>query len=146
MTIRHAVIGDIPQMHSVRMGVVENQLTKPLSIEPHHYRSLLGSGRGWVCELDERIVGFAIADLEHSSIWALFVRPDYEGRGIGRRLHDAAIEWLFANGATRIWLTTDPNTRAEHFYRSAHWAYVGRQPNGESRYEMTADQFAERST
>lgn len=146
MKIRNAVDGDILQMHNVRMSVVENRLTNPLSIEPHHYESLLSSGRGWVCEVDERIVGFAIADPANCSIWALFVHPDCEGRGIGRELHDIAIQWLFGNGAARIWLTTDPNTRAERFYKAAHWQYVGRQANGEARYEMTADQFAKRST
>ena len=142
MDIRCAVDGDIPQMHRVRMAVRENQLANPTSVQPHHYQAMLRSGRGWVCECDERIVAFAIADLLRCSIWALFVEPGYEGRGIGRQLHDAMMEWLFAEGATRVSLTTDPDTRAEHFYRSAGWQYVGRQENGEARYETTTERWS----
>jgi len=30
-------------------------------------------GKGWVCEIKNRIVGFAIADLQDNNIWALFI-------------------------------------------------------------------------
>jgi hypothetical protein len=30
-------------------------------------------GRGWVCEIDGQVVGFAIADLVDNNIWALFI-------------------------------------------------------------------------
>ena len=89
-------------------------------MQPHHYRPLLGGeGRGWVAELDGGIAGFAVADLARGNVWALFVDPDFEGRGVGRRLHDAMMEWCFASGAERVWLSTDPGTRAEAFYRAA---------------------------
>jgi hypothetical protein len=39
-------------------------------------------GKGWVCEIDEKIVGFSIADLIGNNIWALFVMPGYDKRGI----------------------------------------------------------------
>ena len=44
-------------------------------------------GKGWVSEIDNVIVGFAIADLKDNSIWALFIQPEYEGKGIGKELH-----------------------------------------------------------
>jgi GNAT superfamily N-acetyltransferase len=137
-SLRLAKVDDIPQMHRVRMMVWENRLTDPRRVQPHDYQQKLISGRGWVCEVDERIVGFGIADLAAGSVWALFVDPAFEGRGIGRKLHDAMVAWLFASGATKIWLTTDPGTRAEQFYVSAGWARVGDGINGEVRYELEA--------
>jgi len=34
-------------------------------------------GKGWVCEIDNKIVGFAIADLKENNIWALFLDPKF---------------------------------------------------------------------
>lgn len=143
MTIRVAVEADIPAMHRVRTSVRENALRDPESISREDYRRMLSrEGRGWVCEADGRIVGMAVADLSRRNVWALFVEPAYEGRGIGRRLHDAMLDWLFDAGATHVWLSTDPGTRAERFYARAGWQYAGPEPNGEARYELTQDRRA----
>lgn len=142
MNIRVAIEGDIPEMHRVRMSVRENTLSDASRIRIEHYRDMLNEhGRGWVCEVGNRIVGIAVADLDRMNLWALFVHPDYERRAIGRRLHEAALDWLFHSGATILWLSTDPNTRAERFYVTAHWHYTGRQPDGEARYEMTRERW-----
>jgi GNAT superfamily N-acetyltransferase len=81
------------------------------------------------------IAGFAVADLVRRNVWALFVDPQAEGRGIGRRLHDAMMDWFAAQGVERVWLSTDPGTRAEAFYRAADWQAAG-EYRGEARYEM----------
>jgi GNAT superfamily N-acetyltransferase len=143
-TVRIAIDDDIPLMHRIRMSVRENQLSDPSRVRLRDYHSLLRSGRGWVCEVDGTIVGFAIADLASYSVWALFVEPLYERRGIGRQLHDAMVEWLFASGAPRIALTTDPHTRAERFYEAAGWQRVGQEPNGETCYHLVRERFATR--
>ena len=52
-------------------------------------------GKGWVCEIDNQIVGFSIADLKENNIWALFVHPNYDKQGIGRHLHDLMLNWYF---------------------------------------------------
>ena len=135
--IRLAIDDDIGQLQRIRASVRENRLSDPALVQDHHVRAMLRSGRGWVCEVDGRVVGFSIADLEAASIWALFVDPACERQGIGRRLHDAAVGWLFASGVPRISLTTDPNTRAERFYRAAGWRFVGPAGKGEVRYELT---------
>ena len=136
MMIRLAIDDDIGEIQRIRASVRENRLSAPGSVQDHHVRAMLRSGRGWVCEIDGRVVGFTIADREGASIWALFVDPAFERQGIGRRLHDASVEWLFAAGVARIALTTDPGTRAERFYQSAGWQYVGPAEKGEVRYEL----------
>jgi GNAT superfamily N-acetyltransferase len=136
--IRVAAEADIAEMHHIRLKVRENPLTKPGLVQPEHYRAMLSErGRGWVAESAGRIVGFAIGDRIDSNIWALFVDPDFEGRGVGRRLHDTMLDWLFAEGAEHLWLGTAPGTRAERFYLSAHWRYARPEPSGEARYEIS---------
>ena len=84
-----------------------------------------------MCEVGERIVGFAYADRARSSIWALFVEPDFEGRGIGRELLRLATDWLFSLGNDVVVLSTDPGTRAEAFYRALGWRLQGTTSDGE---------------
>lgn len=135
---RRATTADIPAMHRVRMSVRENILSNPNSIGHHDYQQMLEQrGQGWVCEIDGAIVGFAVVDVSEQNVWALFVQPEYEGRGIGRTLHDAMLEWYFGTGATFIWLSTDPGTRAEQFYQRAGWSFTGMLPDSEARYERT---------
>jgi GNAT superfamily N-acetyltransferase len=97
---------------------------------------LLNRGKGWVCEIDGRIVGFAIVDLAEHNVWALFIEPSFEGRGIGKKLHDKMLAWYFTQTDSTLWLGTAPNTRAEKFYRMAGWQEVGIHGKGEIKFEM----------
>ena len=144
LKIRTASEADVPEMHRIRLSVRENRLPDPSLVQPDDYLPMLTSrGRGWVAELDGTIAGFAVADRTRANIWALFVEPACEARGVGRALHDAMMDWIFGAGVERVWLSTDPGTRAERFYRSAGWRYVGDQ-HGEARYELSADEWAAR--
>ena len=78
-------------------------------------------GKGWICEIENRLVGFAIADLQDNNIWALFIDPAFERQGIGKLLHDKMLNWHFNQNKLSVWLGTDPGTRAEMFYRKAGW-------------------------
>lgn len=134
--VRVATEADIPAMHRIRLAVRENRLADPSMVQPDDYLPLLGrDGRGWVAEVDGAIAGFAVADLVRRNVWALFVDPEAERHGVGRRLHDVMMDWFAAQGVERVWLSTDPGTRAEAFYRAAGWEYAGDQ-RGEARYEM----------
>ena len=86
-------------------------------------------------ESDSEVVAFAIANATNGNIWALFVHPDHEGRGHGRALHDTMVDWLRAQGLKRVWLTTEPDTRAQSFYEAAGCQLVGSTDHGELRYE-----------
>ena len=69
---------------------------------------------------DGVIVGFSIAN-RSGLVWALFVRPGWEGRGIATRLLALCIDWLRAIGVAEAFLDTGPGTRAEGFYRHQGW-------------------------
>lgn len=143
--IRVAADADVDAMQRIRLAVRENRLADPAMVQPHHVAEKIGrEGRGWVAEAGGRIVGFAIGDQTRRNVWALFVDPDFEGRGIGRRLHDAMMDWFFAAGQERVWLSTDPGTRAEAFYRAAGWQRAG-EYRGEARYEMGPEQWLARA-
>jgi GNAT superfamily N-acetyltransferase len=136
MVIRPAQLSDFSEMHRVRMSVNENRLSDPEKVQPHHYREMLRAGGGWVCEIDGVMVAFAIPDAQQGAIWALFVDPAHERRGIGRRLLAIMVDWLFETGHRSLWLTTDPNTRASRFYEAAGWQHTGTTADGEIRYEL----------
>lgn len=136
---RRATVGDIEGMCRVRMAVLENRVSEPAMVTPAMYREMLQEkGAGWVCEAEGEVVGFAIVDLSRSNIWALFVDPLYEKKGIGRQLHDLMVAWSFAAGQSKLWLSTDPGTRAEVFYRKAGWVETGIEQNGEIRFELNS--------
>jgi GNAT superfamily N-acetyltransferase len=123
-------------MHRVRMSVRENRLVSMQLTDADYIEAIESRGRGWVVELDGTIVAFAIGDAVDASIWALFVEPGFEGRGFGRQLHDEMVAWLWQQGHERLWLTTDPGTRAQRFYAAAGWRIVGPGTHGEVRLEL----------
>lgn len=141
LMIRIACEADVPEMHRIRLDVRENRLVDPSAIRAGDYLPMITArGRGWVAEVDGKIVGFAVADRARARIWALFVDSSHEGRGVGKALHDSMMTWLFGEGADRVWLGTDPGTRAERFYRSAGWQYLGIH-HGEAKFEFTREQW-----
>jgi len=143
MNFREALVEDIPQIQIVRNAVRENTLSNPGLVTDKDCEDFITQrGKGWVCELENRIVGFAIADLQGNNIWALFIQPGFEGKGIGRKLHDDMLEWYFTKTKSTVWLGTAPDTRAERFYRKAGWKQTGIRPNGEIKFEMTADNWS----
>jgi GNAT superfamily N-acetyltransferase len=136
--LRQATRDDIPAMHRVRLAVRENRLTSSAIREAHYLPAIEVTGRGWVVEVDGAIVAFAIGNAQTGNIWALFVDPDHERRGYGRRLHDVMVEWLFSRGLETLWLTTGPNTRAQGFYEAAGWQRTGMVTGGDVRYELSS--------
>ncbi|WP_228457890.1 GNAT family N-acetyltransferase [Chryseobacterium candidae] len=136
--IREAKPEDIPQIQRVRNSVKENTLSDPgLVTDEDCSEFLFQRGKGWVCEIEDEIVGFSIADLKGNNIWALFVHPDFENRGIGRKLHDIMLDWYFEQNKDSVWLGTSPGTRAEIFYRKSGWKEMGIHGKGEIKFEIT---------
>ena len=137
MIIREALVSDIQQIQVVRNAVKENMLSNPALVTDADCEEFMTlRGKGWVCEIDGLIVGFSIADLKENNIWALFVHPDFDKRGIGRKLHDVMLNWYFTQTKETVWLGTAPGTRAETFYHKSGWKEVGMYGK-ETKFEMS---------
>jgi GNAT superfamily N-acetyltransferase len=135
MKIRPAAASDIDAMHALRLRVAENRLSDPRQVTEDSYLPYLAQSGAWIAETEDGPAGFAILDVEGCSVWALFVAPEAEGRGIGRALHARMIEGAMAHGLGRLSLNTAPGTRAERFYTEAGWIKTGRTGTGELSFE-----------
>ncbi len=146
MSIRIATVADIRQMQVVRHSVKENMLSDAALVTDRDCEIYLTErGRGWVAEEGGRIVGFSIIDLVDHNVWALFLDPRFERRGIGRSLHDMMLDWYFEQTRETVWLGTEPTTRAEQFYRKAGWKEIGMHGKGEIKFSMSFEDWTARS-
>ncbi len=143
MIFREAAIADIKQIQVVRNAVTENTLSDPNLVPDEDVEEyLFNRGKGWVCEIDNTVVGFSIVDLKDKNIWALFVHPDHAGKGIGKKLHNMMLDWYFDQTKETVWLVTSPKTKAEKFYRMQGWKEAGIHGKGEIKFEMDWDNWA----
>lgn len=125
---REITEADIPDLFVVRVQTHENRLTREelaaLGITEESVREKMkGSFRGWLCEANGRMTGFAMGDRATGELWVIAVLPEYLGRGIGSALLRRVEGWLGACGCRQAWLTTDvdPALRAYTFYRQQGW-------------------------
>lgn len=139
---REATEADVAQIQLVRNSVKENILSNPDLVTDKHCLDFIKTrGKGWVCEINNQVVGFSIVDLQERNVWALFILPKYENCGIGKNLQKLMLDWYFTQTSDTVWLGTDPNTRAEGFYRKSGWKEIGSHPNGELLFEMTPENW-----
>ncbi len=147
MIFREAEIRDIPQIQIVRNSVKENTLSNPNLVTDEDCKEFITvRGKGWVCEVKDEVVGFAIADLMQNNIWALFIKSNFERMGIGQKLHNMMLHWYFSKTHKKVWLGTAFNTRAEQFYRKAGWKEVGTHGTKEIKFEMTFEDWQKSCT
>ncbi|MBI4625707.1 MAG: GNAT family N-acetyltransferase [Verrucomicrobia bacterium] len=144
-TTREIELRDITELFRVRSATDENRLTREelaaLGItESSVKEKLLGTWKGWLCEENGTVVGFAIGDKSSGEMWVIAVLPSHIRQGIGGRLLTTVESWLFAAGCSEIWLTTDIDVqlRAYSFYRNRGWTdwkiekgnrYMKKRPN-----------------
>lgn len=144
MIYREATISDIPQIQVVRNSVKENMLSDPSLVSDNDCKEYMTKrGKAWVTSIDTKIVGFCFIDLVGSNVWALFILPEYENQGIGKRLHKIMMDWYFENSSQKIWLSTDPGSRAVKFYRMQGWKEVGWYGK-EVKFEMEKEDWVSR--
>jgi len=122
---------DVAAMMAIRGGARENRLVSVSIDEADYVRAMTVDGRAWVCEVAGEVVGFCCGRVTQGDVWALFVREEFEGRGIGSTLLALVEDWLFAQGLASIWLATAPGTRAEALYRRRGWTVRGVKASGE---------------
>ena len=141
---RLATLADIPALFEVRTSVQENHLDlaqlAERGVTPASTASMLADSQVRVSVVEEErtgVVAFSMADARTGSLFALFVRPEAQGRGYGRALLAAAEAWLFGEGWETIWLQTaeESHFRAHSLYRRAGWTPAGPADHGDVRYE-----------
>ncbi|MDJ0694441.1 GNAT family N-acetyltransferase [Mastigocoleus sp. MO_188.B34] len=143
MNIRKAQIEDVETMFEIRTSVTENHQSREeiaeLGITPETVTQMLQTDCcAWVADIDDKPIGFSIANATEKTILGLFVLPSFEGRGAGKAVLQKAEEWLFSQDIDEIWLLTgnDPNLRAYGFYLHLGWKPVGVIKDGEMEGEM----------
>ena len=130
--IRLAIPSDIPRILEIRDSVGDNLLSDPNSVTEAGAAGFIDSRALWVWqEVDGLVTGFSAGDARDGSIWALFVAPGHEGKGIGRALLKRACDGLREGGLLVAILTAAPGTRAERHYRADGWTVTGTNQKGE---------------
>ncbi len=92
----------------------------------------------WVAEMGTNVVGITGVN-PAGVIWALYVRPGYQGYGIGSALYDAAITTLKRAGQRKALLEVlAANENAVAFYRSRGWVPESRRTEHIPGFRFTA--------
>lgn len=141
--IRLATQADIDTLFAIRTAVVQNHLSREqmadLGITPQVLAdSMREAPCVWIAEVDGLPAAFSMVDLEGGEVFAMFVQPGYEGRGLGRQLMAVAEAALFEKHQT-LFLVTDgrDEIRANGFYQRLGWSQVGRVDGDDVRYEKS---------
>jgi len=147
LIVRAARAGDARATAAIRVhgwqsayrGQLPDELLDDLSVEgdairfADHVRHLPPGRRLWVAQLDWEVVGFASTGPARdedahgaAEVYAIYVRPDLIGRGIGQRLLDHAVRDLADQGYAEATLwTLATNVPARRFYERAGWRADG---------------------
>ena len=132
-TFREMTASDLHEVFALRVSTLENTITMQVLEEEYGLtpetaaEALQHSAKGWVCEIDGKIVGFAMGDSGSGEMTVLAVLPSFEKRGIGKQLLKYVQDWLFDSGHTELWLltTANPAFRAYGFYQAQGWIATG---------------------
>lgn len=89
--IRAALLSDIPAIFRVRTSVRVNHLSieqlSQMGITAEAVAEMIAaSPSAWVAVVDDEVVGFSMIDIDDASLFAAFVLPAFEGRGLGKQL------------------------------------------------------------
>ncbi|ECB5849787.1 N-acetyltransferase [Salmonella enterica subsp. enterica serovar Stanley] len=123
--IRQALITDVESIFDVRTSVRENHLSREemrqMGITESSVANMIqNSCCAWVAIDGMKVVGFSMVLHENGCLFAAFVLPEYENKGIGRELLMRAETELFKHHEV-IWLETEKNSRAAKIYKHLGW-------------------------
>jgi GNAT superfamily N-acetyltransferase len=88
------------------------------------WRAGVPGAESFVFDQDGQVSGVVAVDPEELRV--LYVDPPAQGAGVGTALHDHAVAWLRARGATHatLWVFT-PNGHGRHFWEARGWTPDG---------------------
>ena len=130
MHFRKMNSGDVPVAFEITLSGREKSFTREalaaVGITEEFTVDVLDGTRsheGWVCESDGKVVGFAMGNKLTGELWIIAVLPEYEGKGIGSKLHTLAEDWFKAMGRKEIWLAVlqDIQKTAYAFFKKRGW-------------------------
>lgn len=143
MKCREARVEDIEALFEIRCSVRENHLSREelaeMGITAQALADVILRGESvWVASDGERLLGFAMVDADNGELFALFVRPECEGRGVGARLLALAEARLFRDHPVACLITDGrEQMRAFGFYLRAGWRVVRAEEGGDVRMEKS---------
>jgi GNAT superfamily N-acetyltransferase len=133
--LRAATHADILRLMEIRGSVRENRLSEPSAATHTDYSWFIDHAAIHMWQKDEYIQGFSAGDPRDGSVWALFVHPAFEGRGVGQTLIQAACRSLLDAGHKNATLSTEPGSRAQYFYERNGWIATGYTSTGEMKFK-----------
>ena len=144
--IRRMKLADCPAVHAIEYSVFPT----PWTLKDFEKEMTVNScARYLVAEADGKIVGFAGAwmILDESHMTNIAVLPEYRGRGIGRRLMEALLQYASNLGVSYMTLEVRAgNEKAQALYRSLGFVKAAvrkkyYEDNGEDALLMVTDRL-----
>lgn len=139
--VRVATVGDIEALFEIRTSVVQNHLSREqmteLGIIPQVLADSINEAPcAWIAEVQGKPAAFSMVDLAEGEVFAMFVLPAYENRGLGRLLMAVAEQALFEHHE-EIFLITDGrgDVRANGFYQRLGWSVIDDVDGDDVRYQ-----------
>lgn len=146
MFVRDAVAEDVSAIASLYLDSVMAAYSQIASDEYLSTRNLDGCTSQWAHNISDDAVNVVVAEGEGNikglasfgpardrdveaagELHAIYVSPDYWGRGIGRQLCEHAIHRLYqaGNSSVLLWVLSD-NARAVRFYERSGFLHDGK--------------------
>jgi ribosomal-protein-alanine N-acetyltransferase len=144
LVFRRMTLDDVPAVHEIDM------LSFSLPWPERSFRFEVSdnpASRGWVAELDGRVVAMLVMwlTIDEAHIATIATHPDFRQRGIGERLMVAALLSARAEGGKIAFLEVRAsNLAAQNLYRKYRFIVTGRRPryyrdNSEDAVLMTLE-------
>ena len=124
MVIRRMTLADVPQVH----GIEHSTFATPWSLDSFEKEAVNPCARYLVADLDGKVIGFAglWLVLDEGHVTNIAIAEDYRGKGYGRALTQALMQYASNLGITYVTLEVRrSNERAQNLYKSLGFVSVG---------------------
>lgn len=132
------------------IGITEDDIktlkldgSERVAIRTRFLQDQSGDNKTYIAMYGHKIIGFCVGSktATNNLIRSLYVLPDFQGRGIGRKLLLTIIEWL-GSGKDIVLGVASYNKKAQDFYLKLGFTHTGEvkefitKPNGKSIPEL----------